>query len=262
MLLAALVGYVAAFIASMPVAGPVAALIVRNAVEGRSRSAIMLAMGTGIAEGVYALLAMLGSTLLDDFPVVIPISKCLAAVLLIVLGIQFARFVPKTPGLEDRASGKSPGFDEDGHGSGRGDGSGGDAVVDPRQSKKHHTIQSLDVQEVMKKARTTERPWKSFTVGFSLTALNPTLLATWTAAATMIQGRKLFPVDAVHSVPFSIGVILGAFSWFGFLVWLLSRYRHRFSPLTLQRVIRWMGVGLIVLGTYFFVEFIVWLTNH
>ncbi|MFO0744725.1 MAG: LysE family transporter [Myxococcota bacterium] len=248
MLLAALVGYVAAFIASMPVAGPVAALIVRNAVEGRARSAIGLAVGTGLAEGIYALLAMLGSTMLDDFPIVIPISKCLAAVLLIVLGIQFSRFVPTTPGLEDRGGG----------------GGGGDAepVVDPRQSRRHHTIQSLDVAEVMKKARSTERPWKSFTVGFSLTALNPTLLATWTAAATMIQGRKLFPVDVPHSVPFSIGVILGAFSWFGVLVWLLSRYRHRFSPLTLQRVIRWMGVGLIVLGSYFFVEFIVWITKN
>lgn len=243
MLLAALVGYVAAFIASMPVAGPVAALIVRNAVEGRVRSAVGLAIGTAVAESIYALLAMLGSTLLDDYPIVIPISKCLAAVLLIGLGIQFSRFVPTTPGLETQPTPS-------------------DKPVDPRASKRHHTLQSLDVQEVMKKARATERPWKSLTVGFSLTILNPTLLATWTAGATMIQGRKLFPVDVPHSIPFSFGVLLGGFCWFGLLTWLLSRYRHRFSPLTLQRVIRWMGIGLIVLGTYFFVEFILWMTKN
>src|SRR5688572_15131096 len=97
MLLAALVGFVAAFIASMPVAGPVAALIVRHAVEGHARLALAIAVGTGLAEGLYALAAMVGTSFLDDFPIVVPISKCLAAILLIVLGIQFSRFVPKTP---------------------------------------------------------------------------------------------------------------------------------------------------------------------
>jgi len=238
MLLAALVGLVIAFIASMPVAGPVAALIVRHAVEGHPRPALAIAVGTGLAEGMYALAAMLGATLLEDFPIVIPISKCLAAVMLVVLGVIFTRFVPKTPGLAANRS---------------------DA---PADGKRHGTLQSLDVQAVMKRSRFTELPWKSFTVGFSLTALNPTLLATWTAAATMIQGRAWFDINGGSSVTFALGVVSGAFLWFSVLVWLLSRYRHRFSPLTLQRVIRWMGVGLICLGTYFLVEFVVWIVNH
>ena len=50
MLIAALSGLVAAFIASMPVAGPVAALIVRHALEGRARSGVALGCGTGLAE--------------------------------------------------------------------------------------------------------------------------------------------------------------------------------------------------------------------
>lgn len=241
MLIAVLVGYVAAFVASMPVAGPVAALIVRHALEGRSRSALMLAMGTGLAEGLYALLALWGfSTVLEDWPAIIPISKAVAAVILIALGIVFARFVPTTAGV-DKTAAAQPSATPDG------------------KERKHHTIESLDVQAVMKKSRGPgERPWKSFSVGFTVTVLNPTLLATWAAAATTVASMNLFPVDAAHAPPFAIGVLGGAFSWFGFLIWLLSRYRHRFSPLTLQRVIRAMGWGLVALGTWFLVAFVVW----
>ena len=78
--MAVLAGIVAAFIASMPVAGPVAALIVRHALEGRPRSALMLGLGTGLAEGIYAFLALWGfSTFLADYPIIIPISKIVAA---------------------------------------------------------------------------------------------------------------------------------------------------------------------------------------
>ncbi|MCC6624259.1 MAG: LysE family transporter [Deltaproteobacteria bacterium] len=244
MLLAALVGFVAAFIASMPVAGPVAALIVRHALEGRTRSAVMIALGTGLAEGLYALLALWGfATVLDDAPAIIPISKAVAAVILIALGIVFARFVPTTPGVE-KSPAPPPGTPHAGEG------------------KRHHTIESLDVQAVMKKSRSTEeRPLKSFSVGFTVTVLNPTLLATWAAAATTVASMDLFPVDAAHAPPFAIGVTLGACGWFGVLIWLLSRYRHRFSPLTLQRVIRGMGWGLVGLGLWFLVAFIIWFAN-
>jgi len=246
MLIAALVGFVAAFIASMPVAGPVAALIVRHALEGRARAAVMIAIGTGLAEGLYALLALWGfATVLDDAPAIIPISKALAAVILIALGIVFARFVPTTPGVEKSA----PAPKQSGPGQ-------------PTEGKRHHTIESLDVAAVMKKSRAAdERPLKSFSVGFTVTVLNPTLLATWAAAATTIASMNLFPVDAGHAPPFAIGVTFGAFGWFGSLIWLLSRYRHRFSPLTLQRVIRGMGWGLVGLGLWFLVAFIIWFTN-
>lgn len=238
MLIAALAGIVAAFIASMPVAGPVAALIVRHALEGRPRSALMLGLGTGLAEGIYAFLALWGfSTFLADYPIIIPISKIVAAVILIGLGFWFTRFVPQTPALANNAEENT--------------------IVDG----KRHPPASLEVAKVMARGSDNERPWQSFGVGFSVTFLNPTLLATWAAAATTIMSMGIFPAEASHALPFALGVILGASGWFTLLVWLLSRFRHRFSPLTLQRVIRAMGWGLIGLGLWFTVAFIIYVAS-
>lgn len=249
MLIAALVGLVAAFLASMPVAGPIAALVVRHALEGRPKTAMMLGFGTGLAEGIYAFLALWGfSAILVQYPVVIPVSKIVAALILIGLGFWFTRFTPHTPGFEASPSptpvpkgGDSPAAGDDAH------------------PKRRRTITSLQVDAVMKRAETAERPKQAFGIGFTVTLLNPTLLATWAAASTTIMSMKLFAAGPTTSIAFAIGVVIGGTAWFGLLSWLLSRFRHRFSPLTLQRVIRAMGWGLIALGLWFVVAFILWL---
>ena len=238
MLIAVLTGLIAAFIASMPVAGPVAALIVRHALEGRPKSALMLGLGTGAAEGLYAFLALWGfATFLADYPIVVPISKVVAALILIGLGFWFTRFTPKS---NDRP----------------------EPTAEPaHHGLRHRTLSSLAVSKVMKKGSEAERPLQSFGVGLSVTLLNPTLLATWAAAATTIASMRLFPVEPTHALPFSLGVVVGAGSWFALLTWLLSRYRHHFSPLTLQRVIRAMGWGLIGLGVWFAIAFVLYMTK-
>lgn len=254
MLMAALTGLVAAFIASMPVAGPVAALVVRHALEGRPKSALALGLGTGLAEGIYAFLALWGfSTFLADYPIIVPISKVVAAVILIGLGFWFTRFVPTTAPLPAPAT--SPEDHEIKHEHGHHMAAAGKLVSKAR----HSTTASLEVARVMAKGAEDERPWKSFGVGFSVTFVNPTLLATWAAAATTIMSMRLFPDEPSNAFPFALGVILGATSWFSLLVWLLSRFRHRFSPMTLQRVIRAMGWGLIALGVWFTVAFILYM---
>jgi threonine/homoserine/homoserine lactone efflux protein len=236
-LIAILTGLVAAFLASMPVAGPVAALVVRHALEGRPRSALALGIGTGIAEGIYAFLALWGfATFLVDYPIVVPISKIVAALILIGLGFWFTRFVPHTPGAPEEVPPPS------GH-----------------PHHKHHTVPSLEVARVM--SLQVERPVQSLGVGFSVTFLNPTLLATWAAATTTIMSFGLFPVEPSHALPFALGVVLGASGWFALLVWLLSRYRHHFSPLTLQRVIRGMGWGLTGLGIWFAIAFVLYIAR-
>lgn len=246
MLMAALTGLIAAFIASMPVAGPVAALVVRHALEGQPKSALMLGLGTGLAEGIYAFLALWGfSTFLADYPIVVPISKVVAAVILIALGWWFTRFVPQTSTV--------PAAHAHAHDTSK--------VVQAAAALAHATTGSLEVDKVMDKAMSTERPLKAFGVGFSVTVLNPTLLATWAAAATTIMSMHLFPVEPSHAWPFALGVIAGATGWFALLVWLLSRFRHRFSPMTLQRVIRAMGWGLIGLGVWFTIAFVIWLVH-
>jgi len=245
MLIAALAGLIAAFLASMPVAGPVAALVVRNALEGRSRSALMLSFGTAIAEAIYAFLALWGfATLLGEYPIIVPISKAVAAFMLIGLGFWFTRFVPTTIKPAPKHLPYLPKVTD----------------VPPRQGR-HITQRMQAALDENVKTTGKERLWRAFGVGLSVTLLNPTLLATWAAAATTIMSMNLFPVAGSHALPFAVGVALGACAWFFLLVALLSRYRDRFSPLAMQRVIRGMGYGLVVLGLWFLGAFIYWLAT-
>lgn len=251
-MVAVVAGLIIAFVASMPVAGPVAALVVRHGLEGHVKSALMLGLGTGLAEGIYAFLALWGfSTFLADYPVVIPISKIVAAVILIGLGIWFTRFVPTTqPAAEPPPPAVAPTPTRR---------MASAATTAIRKARRTTTL-SLEVAHVM--AKKTERVWQSFGVGFSVTFLNPTLLATWAAAATTIMSMELFPAEASHALPFGLGVTLGATAWFATLVWLLSRLRHRFSPRTLQKVIRGMGWALIGLGIWFAIAFVLYLIKN
>lgn len=232
MFIAVIAGLVAAFLASMPVAGPVAALVVRNALEGQAKSALMLALGTALAEAIYAFLALWGfARLLAEYPAVVPISKVVAAVVLIGLGFWFTRFTPTPMGQT--------------------------GPIPPHGARRA----TRQMQAVIDGPTTVERPWRSFGVGLSVTLLNPTLLATWAAAATTIMSMDLFPVNGTYALPFAIGVAAGASAWFFLLIALLSRYRDRFSERAMQRTIRGMGYGLVVLGLWFLGVFIHWLAT-
>ena len=97
---------------------------------------------------------------------------------------------------------------------------------------------------------------RSFFLGFTITALNPTLMATYTAAVTTVYSMQILTFDARGALPFAVGTCLGVTIWFAVLLLLLARFRSRFRPETLDRVIRVMGVGLIALGLVFAYRFI------
>jgi threonine/homoserine/homoserine lactone efflux protein len=97
---------------------------------------------------------------------------------------------------------------------------------------------------------------RSFMLGFTITALNPTLVASWGAAVTTLHSFHLVAFGPGRALPFSIGVCLGITSWFWILLGLLARYRNRFQASTVERVVGVMGVGLIGLGLFFAVRFI------
>ena len=90
MFVAALLGFVFGWLGSVPVAGPIAALVVTRGIAGRMRSGAFIALGGGIAEALYAFLAFWGfSTYLTRYPIIVPISRAGGAIVLLVLGITF-----------------------------------------------------------------------------------------------------------------------------------------------------------------------------
>jgi len=102
---------------------------------------------------------------------------------------------------------------------------------------------------------------RSFLLGLGITAFNPTLIATWTGAVTTLAGTGAVAVDSSLAWPFGLAAGLGIFSWYLVLVALVRRYRDRFRPETLDKVLRVFGVFVIGVGIWFLVRLILWFTD-
>jgi threonine/homoserine/homoserine lactone efflux protein len=113
---------------------------------------------------------------------------------------------------------------------------------------------TLAIRPELLEAIKTERKRQSFTAGFLTTALNPTLLATWTITVTALHANGLLEGGSGTWLAFGVGVTAGALSWFVLLL-LLSR-RSRLERLTHHRAVlgRGIGVVLVVLGVVLFVR--------
>jgi threonine/homoserine/homoserine lactone efflux protein len=93
-------------------------------------------------------------------------------------------------------------------------------------------------------------------LGFTITALNPTFIATWTAAVTAAYATGLIAPAPGHAPLFAVGVGVGIVVWFVILLALTRRYGPRLSRPALGRVVRLLGVVLIGMGGWFAVRFV------
>jgi len=99
LLVVVVVAFVLGFAGSMPVAGPIAVMVVTRGAEGRFRDALRLAFGASAAEAIWAFLAFWGfATFATKYPVVLPISRGITALVLLVVGASFLRWKPKAKG--------------------------------------------------------------------------------------------------------------------------------------------------------------------
>lgn len=200
-----LIGFGFGFIGSMPIAGPVSAIVFKRAIEGRSRSALFVAMGSALAESGYAFMAAWGmSGLLERYPAVLFWSRVAGAAILLGLGIYFVARKPQ--------------------------------VAAP----------PLDGKEAS----------SAFVLGFTITAINPTLIVTWTAAVTALYASGFVPVSSGHALPLALGACAGIVTWFSVLLALVRRYHQRIRPETIHTIVRATGVLLIALGVWFVVRLI------
>jgi threonine/homoserine/homoserine lactone efflux protein len=69
----------------------------------------------------------------------------------------------------------------------------------------------------------TDRKRQSFAAGFLTTALNPTLLATWTVAVTALHSSGLLDGGPWTGSVFGVGVAFGAMAWCALLLALARR---------------------------------------
>ena len=88
MLSAILFGFLFGVAGSIPMAGPIAALVLARVIEKRPRSGVAVALGGALSESIYCFLAFWGfASILNRYPSIVPISQCVTAPILLALGI-------------------------------------------------------------------------------------------------------------------------------------------------------------------------------
>jgi threonine/homoserine/homoserine lactone efflux protein len=87
-------------------------------------------------------------------------------------------------------------------------------------------------------------------LGFSVSAINPTLLLTWSAAVAFLYSKGLREPPALYAVPFGLSAAAGIGSWFVALTALLKRYGGKLPTAALTWTVRGMGLVLVGLGLW------------
>lgn len=89
---------------------------------------------------------------------------------------------------------------------------------------------------------------RDFVLGFTLLAVNPSVLVSWLAALAAVQAAGLVLAGPADRIAFVAAVAIGIVAWFGLFLRLLQLGRHRVTPGLLTRVLRGLGALLCVLG--------------
>jgi threonine/homoserine/homoserine lactone efflux protein len=96
-------------------------------------------------------------------------------------------------------------------------------------------------------------------VGFSLSAINPTLLVTWSAAVAFLYSKGLGGSSALAALPFGLCAAAGIGTWFAILVAILRKFEGKLPLSLLTWTIRVLGVALLGLGLWSAIQLVQWL---
>jgi threonine/homoserine/homoserine lactone efflux protein len=119
---------------------------------------------------------------------------------------------------------------------------------------------TLTIRPELLRSIKTDRKRQSFAAGFLTTALNPTLLATWTVAVTTLHTNGWLATGSGTWLAFGVGVGGGALAWFVLLLFVARRAQRGaqtagfMARLRLRRgaIERGIGVVLALLGAALF----------
>jgi threonine/homoserine/homoserine lactone efflux protein len=98
-------------------------------------------------------------------------------------------------------------------------------------------------------------------VGFSLSAINPTLLVTWSAAVAFLYSKGLGVSSALVAIPFGACAGAGVGGWFAVLVAAFRRFEGKLPEHVLTWTIRALGGALVGLGVWSGVQLVQWLRS-
>ncbi len=107
----------------------------------------------------------------------------------------------------------------------------------------------------------TSKEHHAFLIGAGVSFANPTLIATWTAAATTLYSMKLFNYSTLNCALFAGGVGVGIIAWFSLMMSLMDHHLDRLNKKALDRGLKIMGIGLTGIALFMLISAIrIWLT--
>ena len=200
-MLAAIAAYLLGFMSSMQLVGPIALIVLRNALKQKYGQALSVSLGASIAEGCYCFLAIIGfDFVFEKYPFMKDLTKGFAVVVLFGLGFIFYFTKPLPEEIEDT----------------------------PMQKRKAVA---------------------AFFLGFSVTMVNPLLIVSWSAVAAMLYS-VIGAFTRAETIMFPVFMAAGMFTCLSLLIWLIKRYKKKFRPAILNKVLKVMAVLLILGGAY------------
>jgi putative LysE/RhtB family amino acid efflux pump len=207
-LVVCLAGFFVALSGSIPMAGPVAVLVLARTTQRKFDEALRIAIGSALAEGCFAALAFWGiATFLARHESLVPIAHGVTAFVFVSLGVRFMVWTP------------------------------------PRKKKE-------------KRQRRKTGPMFE---GFAFTAINPTLLLTWSAATTLLWAHGVMKQQQSPwlTIPYGIFAAAGVAAWWVFVTKLVREHQDLFDRKTLMWIVRALGLVLVGLGVWSGVELVV-----
>jgi threonine/homoserine/homoserine lactone efflux protein len=91
-------------------------------------------------------------------------------------------------------------------------------------------------------------------LGFSLVALNPAFLATWTGFAALLASLALLAPGPAVAPAVALGAFLGIVGWFATLLAFVRRGSARVSPRAMIGLLRIVGGALLLMGAWLAVD--------
>ncbi len=87
-------------------------------------------------------------------------------------------------------------------------------------------------------------------LGFSVSAINPTLFLTWSAAVAALYSRGLKETSPAYAIPFGACAAVGIGAWFVTLAALFRRHGEKLPRAVMTWVIRVMGLALVAFALW------------
>ena len=217
MIVAALLGLMIGYVLAIP-PGPISFAAIRTALRQGWTPAVKLAVGAGMFDILYCLMAMLATSAVASM--IISVSRSYPGVTLcsqlMIVGAMITFGIFQFRSREPRSS---------------------DPAVE-------------DVTPSGWLARIRSHGPFFVGVGFAIANLaNPTFVPALAALGTFMQQSGAYEPTIINAVTFSVTFGVGQALWLLTLVRLLLRHRERLTPTFVQRLQQAAGIVLIMFGT-------------